>query len=198
MAKESSLKNMVITLSAITLISSALLGAVYAVTKGPIDAALTAKTNSAIASVAPKFDNDPSSEVQTVEYAGKSYKAYPAKNGGEIAGYAIESYSSGFGGRISLMVGFNINGTINSISVLGHTETPGLGDKIEPKKSDFGVQFQGKNPEEFRMIVKKDGGDVDAITASTITSRAYCEAVNTAWEVFKLCAGKQNKEVNNE
>ena len=198
MAKESSLKNMVITLSAITLISSALLGAVYAVTKGPIDAALTAKTNSAIASVAPKFDNDPSSEVQTIEYAGKSYKAYPAKSGGEIAGYAIESYSSGFGGRISLMVGFNINGTINSISVLGHTETPGLGDKIEPKKSDFGVQFQGKNPEEFRMIVKKDGGDVDAITASTITSRAYCEAVNTAWEVFKLCAGKQNKEVNNE
>ncbi len=199
MAKESTLKNMVITLSAITLISSALLGGVYVVTKGPIDAALTAKTNSAIASVAPKFDNDPSSEVKVVELSGKNYKVYPARSAGKVIGYAIESYASGFGGRISLMVGFNINGTINSISVLGHTETPGLGDKIEPKKSGFGVQFQGKNPEEFKMVVKKDGGDVDAITASTITSRAYCDAVGTAWEVFKLCQSQnQNKEVNNE
>ncbi|HBZ25186.1 MAG: FMN-binding domain-containing protein [Bacteroidetes bacterium RIFOXYA12_FULL_40_10] len=194
MAKVSSLKNMVATLSVITLVSSALLGGVYALTKGPIEVAMTAKTNSAIASVSPEFDNDPSSQIISVDYMGKSYKAYPAKMGDKIVGYAIESYASGFGGRISIMVGFGIEGVIKSISVLSHTETPGLGDKIETSKSNFSVQFQGKNPNEFKMVVKKDGGDVDAITASTITSRAYCDAVTTAWEVFKLCVEQTEKQ----
>ncbi len=193
MAKESTLKNMVTTLSVITLISSALMGGAYVLTKEPIDNAFAQKTNSAISAVAPKFDNDPSSEAFTMELSGKGYKVYPAKMGGELVGYAIESFSSGFGGRLSLMVGFNIDGSINSISVLGHSETPGLGDKIEPGKSGFGVQFQGKNPQDFKMVVKKDGGDVDAITASTITSRAYCDAVNTAWEIFKLCIENQTQ-----
>lgn len=199
MAKESTLKNMLLTLSAITLVASSLLGVVYSLTKGPIEEAMTLKTNNAIAGVAPEFDNDPSADQLVVELAGKSYKAYPAKMGGEIVGYAIESFASGFGGRISLMVGFNADGSINGTAVLSHAETPGLGDKIDASKSDFSVQFKGKNPDDFRLLVKKDGGDVDAITASTITSRAFCDAVNTAWEVFKKCNSQNDsKEVSNE
>lgn len=199
MAKESSLKNMLVTLSVVTLVASSLLGVVYSLTKGPIDEAMTAKTNNAIASVAPSFDNDPSAEQFMVELSGKAYRVYPAKMGSDVSGYAVETYSSGFGGRMSLMVGFNADGTINGTAVLSHAETPGLGDKIDASKSDFSVQFKGKNPEDFQLLVKKDGGDVDAITASTITSRAFCDAVVAAWEVFKKCDSENNKmEVSNE
>ena len=91
------------------------------------------------------------------------------------------------------MVGFNIDSTIVNTAVLSHNETPGLGDKMVEGKSDFSVQFKGKNPEDFKISVKKDGGDVDAITASTISSRAFCDAVNSAYKVFLECT-KQNKK----
>ena len=188
MARESTLKNMVLTLASITLIASTLLGGVYALTKSSIDAAKVAKINDAISKVVPEFDNDPSSEKFVKELDGKSYIVYPAKSGEAIVGYAVESFTTGgFGGRITLMVGFNTDGTINNTSVLSHAETPGLGDKMVEGKSNFSVQFQGKNPEDFKLLVKKDGGDVDAITASTITSRAFCDAVTSAWQVYKLC-----------
>lgn len=194
MAKSSSLKNMLLTLTTVTLVASALLGGVYALTIAPIDAAMAAKTNNAIASVSPEFNNDPSAELFIVEFGGKNYRVYPAIKDGVYSGFAIETFASGFGGRILLMVGFNISGEINGISVLSHTETPGLGDKIEPAKGNFSLQFQGKNPESFKLVVKKDGGDVDAITASTITSRAYCDAVTVAWEVYKLCVKEKLAE----
>ncbi|MFA6334969.1 MAG: RnfABCDGE type electron transport complex subunit G [Bacteroidales bacterium] len=200
MAKESSLKNMVSTLTIVCLISSALMGGAYILTKKPIEAANIAKINSSIARVVPTFDNDPSSDVFTKELNGKSYKVYPAKSGGKIVGYAIESpTANGFGGRIVLMVGFSSDGTIFNTSVLSHSETPGLGDKMVEGKSNFSVQFKGKNPADFKLSVRKDGGDVDAITASTITSRAFCEAVETAWKVYQLCAEAQtNNENSNE
>ncbi len=195
MAKDSTLKNMAVTLTVICLVSSAVLGVVYAITEKPIEMAQVAKTNAAIAKVVPAFDNDPSSEVFNVEVDGKSYKVYPAKKEGKIIGYAIESYTSaGFGGRINLMVGFNNDSTINNTAVISHNETPGLGDKMVEGKSNFSVQFRGKNPAEFRLSVKKDGGDVDAITASTISSRAYCDALTSAWKVFLECKKMNNNE----
>lgn len=199
MAKESSLKNMVFVLFTVCLVSSALLGGVYAITFDPIASANVAKINASISKVVPEFDNDPSVEVFTKEVNGKSFKVYPAKKGGEIVGYAVESYTSaGFGGRIMLMVGFNADGTIFSTYVLSHTETPGLGDKMVESKSNFSVQFKGKNPADFKLAVKKDGGDVDAITASTITSRAFCDAVESAYKVYQLCVVQTKKESNNE
>jgi len=195
MARESTLKNMVLTLASITLLASTLLGGVYVLTKSPIDAAKVAKINSAISKVVPEFDNDPSSDKFVKELNGKKYTVYPAKRMDDIVGYAVESFTTGgFGGRIVLMVGFNADGTINNTSVLSHTETPGLGDKMIEGKSDFSVQFQGKSPETYKLLVKKDGGDVDAITASTITSRAFCDAVTAAWEVYKLCVDQNIKK----
>ena len=197
MAKESSLKNMVFTLSIVCLVSSTLLGGAYALTKEPIEAANIAKVNSSISGVVPAFDNDPSKEIFTKELNGKSFNVYPAKKGGKIVGYSIESSTSaGFGGRIMLMVGFNTDGTIFNTSVLSHSETPGLGDKMVEGKSNFSVQFKGKNPADFKLAVKKDWGDVDAITASTITSRAFCDALVTAYKVFQLCIEDQTKNKN--
>lgn len=186
MAKESTFGNMVITLFVVCLVASAGVGGIYALTKDLIDAAKIAKVNSAISGVVPDFDNDPSSEKFEVTTDGKTSMVYPAKKDGEIVGYAIEAATSkGFGGAIVLMVGFQPDGTIYNTAVISHTETPGLGDKIDVKKSDFSVQFNGKNPETFHLSVKKDGGDVDAITASTISSRAFCDAVETAYKTFK-------------
>jgi len=97
----------------------------------------------------------------------------------------VETFTQkGFSGLIKLMIGFAPDGTIIDISVLQHQETPGLGDKIENAKSSFSAQFQGKNPENFKLVVKKDRGDVDAITASTISSRAYCDAVQRAYNAY--------------
>ncbi len=82
------------------------------------------------------------------------------------------------------MAGFLPDGSIYDISVLEHKETPGLGDKMQASKSDWAQQFKGKNPANFSLKVKKDGGDVDAITAATISSRAYVDAVQRAYETY--------------
>ena len=197
MAKESTFINMSVTLFAVCLIASAVLGGVYAVTKAPIEAAQLAKINGAIGGVVPAFDNAPSDEKFEVEVNGKKSVVYPAKNGGEIVGYAIEASTSiGFGGNITLMVGFTPDGAIVKTSVISHAETPGLGAKITESESHFVTQFEGKNPADpnFKLSVKKDGGSVDAITASTITSRAFCDAVSTAYLAF--CEANKNN-VNN-
>ena len=75
--------------------------------------------------------------------------------------------------------------TIIGYEVLECKETPGLGDKMDIKKSQFPVQFMNKNPIDFELKVTKDGGDVDAITAATISSRAFCDAVQRAYETFE-------------
>ncbi|MEG1607882.1 MAG: RnfABCDGE type electron transport complex subunit G [Mucinivorans sp.] len=182
---KSTLKNMVLVLGIITLVASGAVAGVFILTKSPIAQAKTDKINVAIADVMPSFDNDPAAEKLTKSVDGQTINVYPAKSGKKIIGYAIETFSKkGFGGQMSLMVGMLIDGTINKISVIEHKETPGLGDKIDKAKSDFSVQFEGKNPSEFQLLVTKDGGDVDAITASTISSRAYCDALERAAKIF--------------
>lgn len=190
---------MVICLTLVCLVCSALLGGVYILTDSKIKEEQVKKTNNAIALVFPTpesgsyFDNQPSSEKMTVAFGGDSISVYPAKRNGETVGYAVESYSSkGFSGKIEVMVGFDMEGNIMGTSVISHAETPGLGAKMtEPA---FSSQFNGKNPSSFRLAVKKDGGDVDAITASTITSRAYCDAVSRAYEVFRLINNNGNSK----
>jgi len=184
--KESNLKNMLIALLSITLIASASLGGIYELTKEPIAAAKLEKKNNAIKQVIPEFDNNPTSEVYKAAVDNDTLYFYPGKKGGDIVGTAVETFTNlGFSGEIKVMVGFLPDGTINDVAVLEHEETPGLGDKMDRKKSDWSVQFQGKNPETFRLLVKKDGGDVDAITASTISSRAFCDALARAYEEYK-------------
>ncbi|WP_298062700.1 RnfABCDGE type electron transport complex subunit G [uncultured Rikenella sp.] len=188
---------MVIVLGTITLVASAAVGGIYLLTKEPIEATQAKKVNDAIAQVVPNFDNTPATEAIKTAVDGKdTVTIYPAKSGGAVVGYAIETFSKkGFGGEMSLMVGFLPDGTIKDISVISHNETPGLGDKIQKTKSDFAVQFEGKNPSTFKLAVKKDGGDVDAITASTISSRAFTDAVARAYQVFQAVLNDTEVEV---
>jgi len=190
MAKESNFKNMTVCLVAICLICSALLAVVYSVTKDPIDKAAKEKLGRAIAQVLPAFDKI--SEMEKAEMDGKTYSYYQAFDAqGERVGTAIISSTVGFGGVLTVMVGIDSDGVVYNTSVLSHSETPGLGAKCT---GEFKEQFRGWNPEEKSLIVKKDGGDVDAITASTITSRAYTLAIASAVKVSMQLGAKEMED----
>ena len=186
MAKtESTFRNMVLSLTLISLGASACLGFVYVMTKKPIELSSLNKKLNAIKQVVPDFTNNPNEDMFRLPTGeGDSLDIYPAKKDGEIIGYAVNTYTkTGFAGNISLMAGFKPDGTIISISVLDQKETPGLGTKMtEPGFKD---QFNNKNPSEFRLKVKKDGGPVDAITSATISSRAFCDAVQRAYNTIQ-------------
>lgn len=191
MALESTVKNMFVSLTVICLVCSALLGGAYAITKDKIDEAEVNKQNEAIARVVPEFDNIPSEEVFEVELEGKKYAVYPAKLSGEVVGYAINTSATGFSGPVVIMVGITAEGRIFNTVPVSHAETPGLGAKISEEGNPFVEQFRDMDPSATVLKVKKDGGDIDAITASTITSRAYTAAVESAWMVFnKIKEGK--------
>ena len=177
MAAKSSLKNMALCLSAVCLICSAVVGGAYAVTADPIAEAAKAKTTASIARVLPEFSAEP--EQGSIELNGAKYAYYKVPG----AGCAIISATSGFGGVLTLMVGIAEDGTIHNTTVLSHSETPGLGAKCTTDEH-FMEQFRGFDPAAKTLAVKKDGGDLDAITASTITSRAYALAVSNAVSVF--------------
>jgi electron transport complex protein RnfG len=192
MAKtESTFKNMVLVLLGISLIASFSLGAVYNLTKEPIAKAQQAKKEAAIKQVVPEFDLlEPVSVIP--DDGGDPLTINKAMKNGEVVGYAVETYTDkGFSGRILLMVGFLPDGSIVNTAVLKHTETPGLGDKMDASKSAFPDQFKSKNPESYKLKVRKDGGEVDAITAATITSRAFCDGVQRAYDVVKKEGGSK-------
>ena len=184
----STFPNMVIVLTIISLVSALALGFTYTQTKDAIAQVEVKRTLAALKKVMPAFDNDPSAEKYTVsdeEYEGMEF--FPAKNGGKSVGVAVRSYSdNGFSDRIWLMVGFTPDNKINGVSVIKHKETPGLGSKMKDKK--FKKQFLGKDPAVFKLKVKKDGGEVDSISAATISSRAFCDATEKAY--FALKEGK--------
>ena len=105
--------------------------------------------------------------------------------------YAVKTTTNGFGGALTLMVGVLPDGTVYNTSVLEHSETPGLGAKCTEEESFFRTQFKGFRG---RLAVKKDGGDLDAITASTITSRAFTLAVKQAVDLVSSLNGGQANE----
>jgi len=202
MAKiESNFRNIFLCLFLVSTLLAGVLGAVNYITKDPIEQAKATKKQEAIKQVMPPFDalKEAKIAVETVaennvfkkEQAADSLVLYDAYKDNQWVGTAIETFTDkGFSGRIKLMVGFLSNGNIYKIEVLEHGETPGLGDKTEVGKSTFPDQFLGKNPADYKLTVSKDGGDVDAITAATISSRAYCDAVQTAYNVFIKNGGK--------
>lgn len=188
---ESSLKNMVVVLFTITLVASAAVGGVYTITKEPIAQAKVAAVNAALEQVLPEFEATTS---QTIEVNSLPIVAHTATVADKAVGYAIESLSkNGFGGAIRLMVGFDTEGTILNINVLEQKETPGLGTKMADEGNVLLLSLKEKKASEVNMTVKKDGGDIDALTAATISSRAYAEAVAVAYEAFKVASGQQSE-----
>jgi electron transport complex protein RnfG len=182
---KSSLINMLAVLTGVTAVSVALLAFVNELTKGPIEQANAKALSDAISQVVPGFTNNPIVEKKTQVVNGTTYTIYPGLKDGQPIGAAVEAAAMGFGGELKVLVGFNEKGDIIDYSLLSHAETPGLGSKAADwfKKGQKG-DIVGKNPGQALLRVTKDGGDIDAITASTITSRAFLNAVNAAYAAF--------------
>lgn len=180
---KSTLVNMVAVLAGICLVASACVGAIYVVTAEPIAQAKAQATVDALNNVLPAFDEN---TVTELEQDGLPVKVYTAVAGGQVAGYAVETVTkNGFGGAVRMMVGFLPSGQVNNVNVLEQSETPGLGTKMCDEGNPLIMSFQGKNPGDMKLAVKKDGGDVDALTAATISSRAYVDAMARAYAAFK-------------
>lgn len=190
MAKlESSLKNMVLSLSIISLVASAVLAGGYTLTKEPILKAQMKKQKDAIEQVLPVKDAKVGEKVE-IKLDGKPdiFVVYPAEKDGKLVGAAIQTYSyEGYAGKIEVMVGLDSEGIVSNYTILAASETPGLGSKVEDwfKTSKGNQDIRGRNLSQKELIVTKDGGDVDAITASTISSRAFLQSINSAFEAFK-------------
>ena len=181
MAKlKSTFPNMVISLTSITIVAAAALGAVYMFTQNAIQEQQIAKQTAAISAVLPEHERI--ADPETVN----GLTVYKAYTGDQFVGAAVETQADGFGGVIRLMVGFDADNHIVNYEVLEQQETPGLGTHIvewfknadKPKQNILGREANGA------FTVSKDGGDVDAITAATISSRAFLKAVNAAYAAY--------------
>lgn len=187
--KESSFLNMTLTLVLVTGIAAAALGFVYDFTKTPIEEAKQKAQTEAIKAVLPEFDKLGESVKVAPAEGGEELEFFPAYKNDELVGTAIKTYTnSGFSGQFIIMAGIDKDGNFSGYSVLEHAETPGLGAKMDTWFNDSSKPKQyiiGKNPETTNFTVSKDGGDIDAITASTITSRAFLDALNRAYNTYK-------------
>ncbi len=184
---QSSLVNMVLVLGIIAIVAATLLAWVNQLTAEPIRQAELAKQQTAIKEVTPAFDAVGEKIVFTDE-AGQNITCYPVMQNGTCVGLAVESYTNtGFNGFIQVMVGFDMNGNIVNYSVLKQAETPGLGTKMVDwfKTEKAHQSIVGKNPANSNLTVSKDGGEVDAITAATISSRAFLDAVQRAYTYYQ-------------
>ena len=189
MAKlKSTFKNMFLSLSIICLAAALLLAQVNKMTAKPIAEAKALKLQTAIGQVVPEFDNDPIAESYMIaSEGGDSLLVYPATKDGEVVGFAISSSSSGFSGEIQIMIGFDMDDKIVNYEILQHAETPGLGSKMGEWFKDMESNSKsiiGRDMSLGTLAVTNDGGSVDAITASTITSRAFLNAVNKAYIAY--------------
>ena len=185
---KSTLFNMVTVLFCITLVASAGVGAVNMITAEPIAASKQKAVEDAILAVLPAFEQSTAEEMTIDEMPITVHKAV---NGNDLVGYAVETMTkSGFNGVIRLMVGFSPEGQVLNVNVLEQAETPGLGTKMCDEGNPLISSIKGKNLESMKLVdgrlaVRKDGGDVDALTAATISSRAYVDAVNRAYMAYK-------------
>ena len=180
MAKlESTLQNMILSLVIICVVAAGALAGVYILTKANIEAQEIAKKQNAILKVLPE-----GCEVSDAEEAA-GLKVYKAYQGGEWIATAVETSEVGFDGPQVIMVGFDAEGQVINYEVLKQTETPGLGAHIDHWFKDQKGNQSIIGRQAGSLKVKQDGGDVDAITAATISSRAFLKAINKAYAAYK-------------
>jgi electron transport complex protein RnfG len=187
---ESSLLNMTLVLTLVAVVMGGILAFVNHLTEGPIAEQKEKALADGIKTVMVCNDlvvEEPVEVKQDVDGKELTYIIYNVKDAqGKDLGAAVQSVTMGFGGDLKVLVGFDTEGNILGYTLLEHAETPGLGAKADQwfQKGQKG-DIIGKSPAE-PLTVSKDGGQVDAITASTITSRAFLKAVNNAYNAYKV------------
>lgn len=187
---ESSLKNMTIVLTSVSIIAAALLGYMNELTKEPIAVIEKQNLENGIKKVIIGKNLNQDVNVTIEEKEGFTFYKVTSANG-ELIGTAVKTAVTGFSPDLTVLAGFDPQGNILGYEVLKHSETPGLGAKVnlwfqEGNKGNI----IGKNPGKCNLAVKKDGGEIDAITASTITSRAFLKAINLEYnKLFNITNG---------
>lgn len=184
MAKlESNIRNMVLSLTIISVAAAAILALVSSITAEPIALAKKAKQEEAIRMVLPSFEQ---LEQDTAIYNGKQYPYFKALDGANaMVGMAVQTFSeNGFGGHLGIMVGFDKKGGISGYQILETAETPGLGSKADMWFQEGQKGCVVGNDCSKPLCVSKDGGEIDAIAGATITSRAVLQAINDAHSIF--------------
>lgn len=187
---ESTITNMVVVLVGVAVVTGCILAYVNHVTTGPIEEQNKKTLADGIKAVmgGGEITVGEQQDVTLQDNSGKdmNFVVYQIKNGEEYLGAAVQSTTGGFGGDLKVLVGFNPDGDILGYTVLAHAETPGLGAKAGDWFQETGkASIIGLNPEKANLTVSKDGGDIDAITASTITSRAFLLAVTNAYAAYR-------------
>lgn len=198
---ESSITNMILVLVGVALVTGAILAYVNNVTAGPIkeqaEKTLTdgikkvmgGKNDVKVSASKPITQNIKGKELTYVVHLTQDSK-------GNDLGAAVESTTNGFGGDLKVLVGFNTEGEILGYTILQTAETPGLGAKAQDWfQKDGKGNIIGMNPS-VPLTVNKDGGKVNAITASTITSRAFLSAVNNAYKAYAGMVGNNTADAS--
>ncbi len=188
---------MVLVLFAITAIASASVGGIYILTKEPIAIAEANAKTTALAQVLPAFAETTMQEITIDELPLEVYTATSAE--GAIVGYAINTATNkGFSGLFRLMVGLDTEGSVINVNVLSHSETPGLGSKMADEGNSLLNSIQNRKLSDINWAMKKSGGDIDALTAATISSVAYADAIKRAMSAYNQVAECQKGECCNE
>lgn len=187
---ESTITNMVLVLVGVALITGGILAYVNKITEEPIRIQSEKTLADGIKAVMGGTDLSIAKEDTIQQEINGKETTFVVHNAVDKSqkplGAAVESTTSGFGGDLKVLVGFDNNGKILGYTILQHSETPGLGAKADKWFQQDGKGCViGKSPETDNLTVKKDGGSVDAITASTITSRAFLLAINQAYNAYK-------------
>jgi electron transport complex protein RnfG len=182
---------LVVVLTIICIVAAAALSEVYTLTKAPIEKAAREEKLSAMRRITPGFTNEPDADKVTISL-GKDSQGneltrdfYIATKDNAVIGIDFEASSAaGYGGTINVIVGVTPEGKVTGVEVLKHSETPGLGTKVTAPK--WLAQFNGKDLENTKWAVKKDGGDIDYTSGATISPRAVVAAVKEGLDAFSL------------
>ena len=190
--RQSMIRNSLL-LAVFALVTALILAATYNSTADRIAAAERLNAQKALLQIVPlsRHNNDLLTDISAIDES--HWQALGLKNGGDIhlakqdgktVAIIIPAIApDGYSGDIKMIVGVNVDGSIAGVRILSHTETPGLGDKIDLKKSDWITFFDGKsltNPVGSNWAVKKDGGEFDQLTGATITPRAVINQIKRA------------------
>lgn len=169
--------SMIVVMTLFGLVSGLVLAWTDSATRAPIREARRLETLSALRTVLLESDNDVVADARAFQEGGKVWTNYVARMKGAYAGAAFESETDGYGGPLRIMVGLRPDRTVNGLEILlADKETPGLGSKI--REPAFRRQFSGRSATDTKWCaVKKDGGELDALTGATISSRAVAKAV---------------------
>lgn len=178
-----------IVLGGFSLAATLLLAVAYGLTKEPIEQSALEDLRHSLEQVIPAsiYDNNPAADTVQLQIDGKSLLVYRASKANHVTGVAFETSRKGYSGEIRVLLGIDENGKLLGVRVLKHTETPGLGDKIEVTRSDWITRFTGKSlgdPPDAQWAVKKDGGPFDQFAGATITPRAVVNGIRDGLRLF--------------